>query len=110
GRDGPQQPRPRRSRFGQRVVLPVAGFPAGRREVPFGHAAALRDGNTDLARGGAARGRPCPALTATAALLWDWQSWWAMELEWRPSVDLDFRGTMAAWYEQLWRDHIAVDF
>ena len=24
------------------------------------------------------------------ALLWDWESWWAHELEWRPSVDLGY--------------------
>ena len=27
-----------------------------------------------------------------SAIVWDWQSWWALELEWRPSVDLQLPG------------------
>lgn len=49
-------------------------------------------------------------VIADAAVLWDWQSWWAMELEWRPSVDLSYRDTVAEWYERLWRSHLTVDF
>ncbi|MFV2126056.1 beta-galactosidase trimerization domain-containing protein [Micromonospora sp. LOL_013] len=33
-----------------------------------------------------------------------------MELEWRPSVDLDFRERVEACYERLWRDRLTVDF
>ena len=28
-------------------------------------------------------------VRADVAMVWDWQSWWAQELEWRPWVDLD---------------------
>jgi beta-galactosidase len=44
------------------------------------------------------------------AMVWDWESWWALELEWRPSVDLNFRDRMWAYYERAWRDHLTVDF
>lgn len=27
-------------------------------------------------------------VEADVAILWDWESWWALELEWRPSVEL----------------------
>jgi beta-galactosidase len=50
------------------------------------------------------------SIEAQAALLWDWPAWWALELEWRPSIDLDHRAAVATWYERLWRDHVTVDF
>jgi beta-galactosidase len=49
-------------------------------------------------------------VRADVAIVWDWQSWWALELEWRPSVDLSFRDRMEAYYRQLWHDHLTVDF
>ncbi|MEO3743084.1 beta-galactosidase [Plantactinospora sp. B5E13] len=49
-------------------------------------------------------------VLADVAVLWDWESWWALELDWRPSVDLDHRERMAAYYERLWRDNVTVDF
>jgi beta-galactosidase len=49
-------------------------------------------------------------VAADAAVLWDWQSWWALELEWRPSVDLSYLDSMAGWYERLWRARLTVDF
>ncbi|WP_239676072.1 beta-galactosidase [Natronosporangium hydrolyticum] len=49
-------------------------------------------------------------VAAQAAVLWDWQSWWALELEGRPSVDVGFRQLMLDWYEQLWRAGLTVDF
>ena len=49
-------------------------------------------------------------VTADVAVVWDWQSWWALELEWRPSVDLAYRERVEACYTQLWRDHLTVDF
>ena len=39
-------------------------------------------------------------------MLWDWESWWALEHEFRPSVDLDFKERQLAYYEQLWRAHV----
>ena len=32
-------------------------------------------------------------------MIWDWESWWAQELEWRPSVDLGYLERVRAWYE-----------
>jgi beta-galactosidase len=53
------------------------------------------------------RGTP---VVADVGMVWDWESWWAMELDWRPSVDLDYRERILAYYEQLWRAHLTVDF
>jgi beta-galactosidase len=48
-------------------------------------------------------------ITADVALLWDWESWWALELPWRPAA-LAFRDRQEAFYESLWRAHRTVDF
>ncbi|MCD0442933.1 beta-galactosidase [Glycomyces sp. A-F 0318] len=50
------------------------------------------------------------AVAAEVAVLWDWESWWALELEWRPSVELGFRERIEAYYGSLWRQHVTVDF
>ncbi|MFJ7067948.1 beta-galactosidase [Streptomyces sp. NPDC101115] len=44
------------------------------------------------------------------AMLWDWQSWWAQSLEWRPSGDLDARERADSYYEALYDRHLTVDF
>jgi len=44
------------------------------------------------------------------ALLWDWESWWAHELEWRPSVDLGYLDQVRAWYEASFRAGLTADF
>jgi beta-galactosidase len=49
-------------------------------------------------------------VTAEVALLWDWESWWGLELPWRPSAELRFRERQEAFYESLWRAHRTVDF
>ncbi|MFF4618624.1 beta-galactosidase [Nonomuraea jabiensis] len=49
-------------------------------------------------------------VRAEVAVVWDWESYWALELDWRPSVDLTFRERMDAFYEALWREHVTVDF
>jgi len=49
-------------------------------------------------------------VKADVALLWDWESFWAQDLEWRPSVDLDHRERTTAFYTRLWQDHHTVDF
>lgn len=48
-------------------------------------------------------------VAADVALLWDWESWWALELPWRPAA-LEFRDRQEAFYESLWRAHRTVDF
>ncbi|GAA2646339.1 beta-galactosidase [Nonomuraea recticatena] len=49
-------------------------------------------------------------VAAEVAVVWDWESWWALELDWRPSVDVAFRERVDAFYEALWREHVTVDF
>ena len=44
------------------------------------------------------------------AVVWDWQSWWAQQLEWRPSEDLDARERAEAYYAALFDRHLTVDF
>ena len=43
-------------------------------------------------------------------IVWDWEAWWALELEWRPSVDLGYLERLSAYYECAWRAHRTVDF
>jgi beta-galactosidase len=47
---------------------------------------------------------------ADVAILWDWQSWWAQNLAWRPSEDADPRERADAFYEALYDRHLTVDF
>ncbi|MFI9582006.1 beta-galactosidase [Streptomyces sp. NPDC052236] len=47
---------------------------------------------------------------ADAAMVWDWQSWWAQQLEWRPSEEHDARERADAFYETLYDRHLTVDF
>ncbi|MGP4113800.1 beta-galactosidase [Streptomyces sp. 4N509B] len=47
---------------------------------------------------------------ADAAVVFDWQSWWAQRLEWRPSEDLDTRERAEAFYAALFDRHLTVDF
>lgn len=49
-------------------------------------------------------------VRAEVAILWDWESFWAQDLEWRPSVDASHRERIDAFYDRLWRDGITVDF
>ncbi len=49
-------------------------------------------------------------VQADLGIVWDWQSWWGLELEWRPSVDLDYVERISAFYEQAWRAHRTVEF
>ena len=49
-------------------------------------------------------------VTADAAILWDWQSWWAQKLEWRPSVELDARDQADRWYAAAYDRHLTTDF
>ena len=49
-------------------------------------------------------------VVADAAVVWDWESWWALELDWRPSVDVRYVEQVSRYHEQLWRAHQTVDF
>ncbi len=50
------------------------------------------------------------AVRARVALVWDWESFWAQDLEWRPSVDASHRERVEAYYTALWRRGVSVDF
>ena len=87
--------RPRRRRA---AVLPVAGLPGRGREVPRRAGAARRHRQPGLARGRRAAERPStgsrrsPAAQADndVAILFDWQAWWACELDSHPSEDVRY--------------------
>lgn len=49
-------------------------------------------------------------VNAKVAILWDVESFWAQDLEWRPSNELDHRGRIEAYYSVLWNRGVAVDF
>ncbi|MEY9968057.1 beta-galactosidase [Streptacidiphilus sp. MAP12-16] len=44
------------------------------------------------------------------AVLWDWHSWWAEDMEWRPTEDHSADERADAWYEALYDRHLTVDF
>ncbi|MGY1552711.1 beta-galactosidase [Microbacterium sp. A588] len=49
-------------------------------------------------------------VEADVAILWDFESFWAQDLEWRPTDDISHQERIRAYYERLWRDGITVDF
>jgi beta-galactosidase len=49
-------------------------------------------------------------VSARVAILWDWESLWALGLEWRPSEDLSQRRQIETFYSRLWHDGVTVDF
>lgn len=49
-------------------------------------------------------------VEADVAVLWDFESFWAQDLEWRPSEDVSHDERIRAFYERLWRDDVTVDF
>jgi beta-galactosidase len=68
----------------------------------------------DVVALGADLGRLAPlrgsTVSSRVAVVWDWQSWWALELEFRPSCELSYAERMRTCYEALWRQHVTVDF
>jgi beta-galactosidase len=49
-------------------------------------------------------------VSARVAILWDIESFWAQDLEWRPSVELGHRERIEAFYTQLFNRGVTVDF
>ena len=47
--------------------------------------------------------------TADVVVLLDWESWWALELDSRPSELLRQKERLLAWYQPLWEKGLAVD-
>lgn len=83
------------------AMLPHAGVDTARwREV-----AAL---GADVAKLGVlARSTP-PA--ARVAILFDWNSWWAAELDSHPSADFSVFGQVQRWHRELWSRNVGVNF
>ena len=50
------------------------------------------------------------AVQSRVAILWDVESFWAQDLEYRPSVDLDHRERIEAFYTVLFNRGISTDF
>ncbi|ADD42412.1 beta-galactosidase [Stackebrandtia nassauensis] len=48
--------------------------------------------------------------TAQVAMLLDWDSWWALEIDQHPSALVLLKEQIRAWYEPLWEANITVDF
>ncbi|GAA1697778.1 beta-galactosidase [Microbacterium sediminicola] len=49
-------------------------------------------------------------VQADVAVLWDFESFWAQGLEWRPTEDVTYAQQIRLFYERLWRDNVTVDF
>ena len=49
-------------------------------------------------------------VRADVAIVWDWEAWWGLELEFLPTVDLDYQERIRAYYEALWHGKVTVDF
>ncbi len=46
---------------------------------------------------------------AEVAIIFDWESWWALELDAKPSTSVKMMSQLKAYYEPLYRRNIAVD-
>ena len=49
-------------------------------------------------------------VRADVGVVWDWQSWWALEMEYRPSVDVTYLDAVRRTYATLWRAHRTIEF
>jgi beta-galactosidase len=47
---------------------------------------------------------------ADVAILFDWPSWWAAELDSHPSIDVQPLAEARRWHQELWNRNVAVDF
>jgi beta-galactosidase len=48
-------------------------------------------------------------VVADVAMLWDYESWWAVELDSHPSADVTYLDRVRAFHAALWRAGITVD-
>ncbi len=49
-------------------------------------------------------------VVASVAVLWDYEAWWAVELDSHPSADVRYLDAVRRIYDALWRAGITVDF
>jgi beta-galactosidase len=47
---------------------------------------------------------------ADIAIVLDWMSWWALELDSRPSTRLSMVSILRSWYQPLWERGFSIDF
>lgn len=85
------------------------------------HSALLPHAGTDSARWRevVALGATLRAIAETTAstpapaevgIMFDWNSWWAAELDAHPSVDFSVMESVQNWHRELWRRNVPVDF
>lgn len=55
------------------------------------------------------KGVPGTTVTAEVGLLFDWQSGWALDMPFHPSVDVTYRDQVLSLYRSLWAAGITVD-
>lgn len=48
-------------------------------------------------------------VRADVAIVWDWESWWALELDSKPSRDITLIDQISAYYQPLFARNITVD-
>lgn len=49
-------------------------------------------------------------VQAEVAVVFDWETWWALELDARPSEDVRYLEQIYSFYRALWQQNITVDF
>ncbi|MFN7150289.1 MAG: beta-galactosidase [Microthrixaceae bacterium] len=49
-------------------------------------------------------------VESSTAILWDWNAWWASELDSHPSVDVSYPDLARRMYQPLWELGVGVDF
>ncbi len=49
-------------------------------------------------------------VAASVGVLWDYESWWAVELDSHPSQDVTYLAAVRQFYEALWRKGVTADF
>ncbi len=48
------------------------------------------------------------SVAAQTAVLFDWESWWASEIDSHPSNDFRYRSRALAWYRSLWQAQVGT--
>lgn len=48
-------------------------------------------------------------VRAEVAMVWDWESWWVLELDGKPSRDINLIEQISAYYQPLFARNITVD-
>lgn len=49
-------------------------------------------------------------IRAEVAIIFDWDSWWALELPGKPSADARYLAAHAAWHAALWARNIPIEY